>query len=291
MTKQLQTLAIGVFLLLGFTSIHAQGIYFNAKAGYNFGLAGQDPYDYYYDYESFRNDNTGERRTDSKRKKGFSMGKGINIDLGAGYNFNKHIAVELNASYLFAGKVATNEKYSRITGANTEVDTYVYTWSSNMLRLIPAIKLSAGFETINPYAKLGLLMGFGSMKLTEEVNYNSVAYAGTSNYTTKYQGGVAIGLSSALGVSYQVSDQLALVLELNLVSMSHAPNKSKYIQYEEDGIDLLPTLTTNEKETIYKNETTYSTTAVINESQPNEELKIKLPFSSYGIHFGIQFQL
>jgi hypothetical protein len=153
-----------------------------------------------------------------------------------------------------------------------------------MFRINPSLIITPGFDKLNPYAKLGMIIGIGSVKYEYTDNDNGEIEIRKRTLN----GGAAFGLSSALGLKYDLSEKLSLFGELNMVNLSYAPTKGEYTEATFNGIDELPGMTTRERNSVFLNKYTYVDPPL--DSQPRQELKEKLPFGSVGINVGISFK-
>jgi hypothetical protein len=88
-----------------------------------------------------------------------NLGKGFNVGLNFGYIFNKNIGVELGASYLMGAK--TNTAITSYTG-----DYRYNEISVKMIVIKPTIVFRAGFDKLNRYAKIGMVIDSGKITLS-----------------------------------------------------------------------------------------------------------------------------
>ncbi len=257
-------LVLAIFLLT--TTLFAQGSYLNIHAGYGF-KAGS----------ASTSESTSSNSSQTNKHVAFSFGKGLTMGAAFGHMFTKNIGAELGLSYLLGGKTEITDTYTR--------DSYVSSISAKMLRINPSMIVSAGMENINPYAKFGLIIGKGSIKSEYTETYNGDAY-----FTKiKYNGGVAFGFSSAIGLMFRLGESLALITEVNMINLSYAPTKGEVTEATMNGVDQLPSMTTSQKEIKYvdKSVSTSSPTTSI----PTERVKSKYPFGSFGINIGLRINL
>lgn len=261
---------IAMFLFIANNS-NSQGAYVNLNVGYGFCMS-TGTMDGLYNYTSGQNSSTVEQIY-------FSLGKGLNFGGTFGYMFNEHVGAELGLSYLLGGKTKAKDEYS---GGTTD-----YTLSSNMFRFIPTIVIAAGTEGVNPYAKFGFVIGTGAVSMELEDNDDGDVVISKM----KLNGGAAFGINGALGAIFELSDNISLFGELNAVNMSYAPKKGEITEATYNGKDVLPDMTTSEKEVEFVDEYTYNYNSPPPDSQPSKELKYKLPFGSFGINFGVIFNL
>jgi hypothetical protein len=260
-----------VFVISLFANnLFAQGAYVNIDAGYGLNMSSQNlSYIDFYNYTNLNNSITNEQVN-------VSLGKGLNLGGAFGYMFNKNIGAELGISYLLGGKSKAKDTY---TSRTTD-----YTISSKMLRIIPSLVIASGIEKINPYMKFGLLIGTGSINFEYNDNDNGDIYL----EKRKINGGIALGLSSALGVMVNLSDKMSFYGEFNMVNLSYAPTKSVITEATYNGTDELPSMTTRQKEIEFVDSYTVNQSNPPSDSQPNKELKQKAPFGSFGVNIGLR---
>jgi hypothetical protein len=271
--KYLSTVLIAFAIGLFTNNIYAQGAYIDFNAGYGFSMSSQniewlDFYNYTIGNNSFTNEQVN-----------VSLGKGFSVGGTFGYMFNKNIGAELGVSYLIGGKSKAQDNYT-----NGKTD---YTLSSKMLRINPSIVISSGFNGINPYAKFGLIIGSGSIMY----EYNDNDDVDIEIIKMKMNGGLALGLSSSIGVLFNLNDKMSFFGELNMINLSYAPTKGEITEATFNGTDGLPNMTTSEKEIEFVDSYTYNINNPPSDSQPRKELKHKMPFGSFGINFGLKIGL
>lgn len=272
MKKKLFKVLLVVFAISLFANnLFAQGAYVNINAGYGLNVSSQNLS--YFDFINFTVDNI----STTSEQVNVSLGKGLNVECAFGYMFNKNIGAELNISYLFGAISEARDFY--IHGIKE------HALSSKMLRINPSLVITAGFEKINPYAKIGCLIGFGA--ITYENNIKE--YNGNTQ-TTKMvlEGGLAFGLNGGVGVLYKMNDRLSFFGELNSVNLSYAPTKGKLTESTNNGIDRLPNLTTSEREIEYVDTFTTEVNNPRPDSEPRQELKQSFPFGSVGLNIGLR---
>jgi hypothetical protein len=236
-----------------------QSAYVNINAGYSFSMNSQ---------------NFGQV---------LSQGKGLNFGGSFGYNFNRYIGVELGFSYLIGGRY--KEKIYDYFSEDLSNNVYRSkshkinnTLSSNILIINPSLVISPGLARVNPYARLGLVIGTGSVIEDYEgtvsevfVNYTTgyeQYYTDIYNDKLKFKGGISIGLNAAIGAVFTLKDNMSLFSEINIINMLYVPAKVELIKATENGVDLLPYMTTDEIEMNVYNEF--------------------FPFRSVGLNFGIR---
>ncbi|MCX6226595.1 MAG: outer membrane beta-barrel protein, partial [Bacteroidia bacterium] len=210
---------------------YSQGIYAKINAGYGLNMGSQRIN--YFNFTNFSIDTV----SSTKEQVNTSLGKGFVVEGAVGYMFNKNIGAEIGISYLLGAKTKTNQVLYGTLRNNS--------LSANMLRLNPSLVISCGFDKINPYARFGLIVGFG--KIRYEDDYTSSGGIVVSE-KMEFNGGIAWGLTAGAGASFNISKMLALFGEINMVNLSYAPTHGKLTESTFHGTDRLPNLTKNEKE-------------------------------------------
>lgn len=252
-------------MTLATEAVKAQGAYVNVGVGYGFPLACQTL-------------GTNNSANSVEIVRG-SLGKGFNAGAGFGYMFNENIGAELNLNYLIGGKTTLTDNSS------TTNEEDVQTTKGSMLRINPAIKVTFG-ETVKPYAKFGMVIGVaGKITETEEDHSGAPLLPMTTEIKTEYKGGVALGVSGALGLDFMLSDMFGIYAELGAIAQSYAPTKSEIVQADFNGADQLGNMTTRDRETEYSNDLPDDTGN--DDNKPNQDLKFYSPFSSWGINVGV----
>lgn len=271
--------ALLMFISLFSIAAYSQ-FYINVGGGYNLGIATQSllaNYESTNDIEKIENVKT-------------SLGKGLNFGLNLGYMFNGNIGIDLQCSYLL-GDETTGESEDNFTFFDINYyDFEKISIKSQMFRVNPSIIIASGFEKLDPYAKFGVILGFGSINLNyldEEYENNQLEDKEVVKW--KMDGGMAFGISSALGLMYHISDLISVYGELDLVGMSYAPIKGVMTEYTVNGSDQLPNLTTDDKEIDFVDDITYDYNNPPSSAEPSKELKNYLPYSSIGLNIGVRF--
>ncbi len=259
------TLLIKAICLLT-TPLFAQGSYVTVNLGYGFRAGAGSTYNY-----------TSSGSNTTREHVALSFGQGLAFGAAFGHMFTNNVGAELGLSYLLGGKTESTDTYA--SGSD------VTTLSAKMLRINPSVVISAGAESINPYAKFGLIIGKGSIK----TEYNEIDRGDVFFTKIKYNGGIAFGFSSAIGLMFSLSEKLALITEVNMINLSYAPTKGEVTEATYNGTDQLSSMTTNDKEIKFVD--SHSSSFSSSSSQPDESVKSKYPFGSVGINVGIKISL
>jgi len=233
----------------------AQGAYVNVDVGYNLSAA---------------SDVIGVNTTTSNNEivKG-TFGKGISFGLGVGYMFSENVGAEIAFSYLVGSKIETTDNDGTITGTSEA--------KSKLMRLTPALKVTGG-KSIKPYAKFGVILGLAP-KVEIESTGSGLTYTSTGN--DKLSGGMSIGLMGAAGVDIELSKMVSVFVELNSFNQSWAPDKDEWTS-------TVTSLGTTETESGTVNYEDKVSTSSSQSGSSTQQLKMYVPFSSFGIHLGVK---
>lgn len=206
-----------------------------------------------------------------------SFGTGLNGELGIGYMLNKNIGLGLDISYLIGKK-----NLSKDDRGNDKEQTEV---SGSALAFTPNIVLSTAMEgKIVPYAKAGLVIASASVTSVRTGTVGKIFVE-----EGKISGGIAFGFKGAMGVNFAVNEKIAIYGELAYTGMSYRPEKATLTKSTKNGIDVLPGLDVEDKETIFSAEV--DNTAASPSTSPSKAITPVLPFSSLGLNFGIMINL
>ncbi|MEI6852178.1 MAG: outer membrane beta-barrel protein, partial [Bacteroidota bacterium] len=246
---------------------------------------------------------------DSKRIKGTgSYGKGLRTGLNFGYMITENIGAELGIDYLCGSKIlryksgnitTNNATYVDQTNSNNNTYTSLVHTSSeeikvrgSMLRLIPAIRITAGDWKVKPYVKFGLVISVLNQMQYED-NWTDVNTSGVKRVGEQIEigkGNISLGFAGAVGVTYQLPKNFGVFGELGLIAQSYAPTKSKITKYTIDGVDQIPTMNTVDIETVYVDHYAHQSPASPDAvNQPYETDKDYYPFNSIGLNVGISW--
>jgi len=271
--------ALLMFISLFSIAAYSQ-FYINVGGGYNLGIATQSLFS---NYESTDN----IQKIENVKT---SLGKGLDFGLNLGYMFNGNIGIDLQCSYLLGDETTGEFKDNYTFFSSNYYDYEKISIKSQMFRVNPSIIIASGFDKLDPYAKFGVILGFGSITLNylyEEYENNQLQDKEVVKW--KMDGGMAFGISSALGLMYHISDLISVYGELNLVGMSYAPKKGVMTEYTINGTDQLPGLTTDDKEIDFVDDITYDYDNPPSSAEPMKELKFYFPYSSIGLNIGVRF--
>lgn len=219
-----------------------------------------------------------------------ALGKGCDVMVRGGYFVNKFMAIELGAGY----RMGFNTKIDLVPSSYNKSsgnDIGTLKIAGSMLEIVPALVISPelGSGKVRPYARLGVIIGvMNTIQTKIDESYTEDGISEHILATLKYNGGVAVGGSAALGADFNLSKKIALYAEIIYDALSYAPTKGKFTKYEINGVDQLPDWKTINKEVKFvKDLSDY----VYDENEPAQELKNSYPFNSLGLNIGVKVKL
>lgn len=280
MKKNTTTALAMLLVFLYHQPLQAQQLYFDLATGYS--LPAAPNLLSATDYNS-----TADGVNTAKRIRGTgSFGKGVPITASVGYNFNEHLSAELGLGYLVGATIRYREVETHAAYSYKSETTI----AGSMFRLSPCLKLTTGTTMLRPYMRMGVVIGAGA-RLKETFNSTEITDANNDERVREsvFKGGLSLGFTGALGIHYKLDERWSFFAEANLIAQSWAPKKSTLTKAEENGKDVLPTLSTRDKEMEFVNQ--YTETVTPNENEPQQMLKIYFPFSSAGVQVGLHLLL
>jgi Outer membrane protein beta-barrel domain len=268
---------LGLFSLEKLSAQKTKGIYVGLNAGYGFAA------NTYTNVLGLQNSTQISTNVYENENVKTSLGKGIHFGGAVGYMFNKNFGTELNINYLLGGKTTSTD--TSLSGNVTKNSA-----QANVFQLKPSIIVTTGMPSINPYARFGFVVS----KAKIESNSDSASPNGDYlRINRDYTGGFQFGIQGAFGINFAINPKIVAFSELEMVGATYAPDRSEITKYETSSgglvTDLLPTLTTNQKETEYSDSYTVDFGNPADPNLPRKQTKFKLPLSSFGINVGVKY--
>lgn len=270
--------------------IQAQGFSFELSGGYGFGVTKLYTEDA-VDIETLMT------YSYTETSEPIDLSTGFNGRFGANYQFGNGIFLTLGARYL----------QSSISPAS-----YYYSYDDPTYHYVETESSEYDIRTLDMNFGIGMQQDLGSglsLRMSAGPSINPCShYLNTYEYSETYQStgnpattdsykyeqeiknDIGFGLYSSLGLNYRISDRFDLFMNSNLLMKAYSPKKSEIISYTVNGQDMLNTLTTSDKETIYQSEVNYSTSGS-NPNNPYKSNKMWVPNSSIDLTLGVRFNL
>lgn len=226
-----------------------------------------------------------------------SYGEGASFQLRGTYFFNETFGLDLGVGYL-QGADQTIKNVS-LPNQQTEAIARARAYGAS---------LSAVYRfTNNIYGRFGALIKIGGK--TEAIVSNKEVFApqvaaalglpngsySQTNYIEDFHGQFPLGFTGALGYKYDLSENFSLFVEAEYYGISLKRKDSEIIEFNTDvvlpdgtvaisgynSLDNLPAGFT--KTTTYVDDLDHTNT------DPSKELSQKVPYSSFGLNFGITY--
>jgi hypothetical protein len=246
-------------LILGTHPGWGQGFYVTAGAGYSLSAGTQ----------VLGVNRTLTGTTNSDEGVFGSFGQGFKLGASGGYMFSKNLGAELGFSYWFGDTFEL--KY---TGTQS---TEIQKWSGSGFVLVPSVVLSTNMGGVDPYARLGLVIGIPTV--TNE--YKDTDPAGSQEATLEDNGNLAFGYAGAFGVVIPTGGRISLFAEAAIHSVTYSPEQMEITKFTVNGVDRLSTL--SRKEILYKES--------FSENEQGVSMAVRRPFSSFGVVVGARMTL
>ena len=241
----------------------------------------------------------GEKVSTTSTKNSYgSYGEGLNAQIRGTYFFNESFGVDLGLGYLNGA----DQTVSEVNLPSTEVNAIA------RARAFGA-SLSAVYRfTNNVYGRFGALIKMGGK--TEAVVYSKSVFSeaeadafgvpdgsySETKYVEDYHGQFPIGFTGALGYKHDLTETLSLFIEAEYYGISLKRKNSEIAEFNTDVV--LPDGTVavsglysldNLPDGVYK-KTTYVDDLDHDNTDPTKELAQKVPYSSFGLNFGITYK-
>jgi hypothetical protein len=277
----LRLILINVFIILYFiicSALFAQKPYLTIGGGYQLGHGKM---------------NLGETYTSSngigsvQRVKG-SYGEGFHIGGSLGYNINKNLAVEAAVNLIDGRSFETSFYSSHSNGLGIIISNkYELESRTEFVQFIPSLMLRIGWSKFDPYAKVGLILGTGTIfySFREQDTYEDIE----SYY--ELSKGLGLGYKTSIGTFYHFNDWFSLFAELSVLNNTFSPNRGRLTSYKENGIEMIDGMSVNEREVEYQEEYDFNYNDNHDENVASKEIKQSFPLGSAGLQIGIRFQL
>ncbi|MFT4523106.1 MAG: hypothetical protein ACI8ZN_002058 [Bacteroidia bacterium] len=272
----------------------AQNLFFSLQSGYGIGLNkinSNQSYSSTYNYD----DETGKGTEEMNSS---SFGHSINFGGSIGYLVNNHLGFEIAATWSQSATFKSEEFYEGRSDEYNylEQEHYVMSSKASMLQLCPSIQYLFGTNKLQPYVKLGLVVGIGKIDLQDSYSALYKEDGEKETYTYKddyvYDGGTAIGFHCTGGVHYRVNKNISFFGELKNTSLSYAPTKGEWLKSTEDGKEEpLTEYETYEKKVNFVDSYTENYQDDFDPNKPSTALKTNYAFSALTFNIGFTFTI
>lgn len=226
-----------------------------------------------------------------------SFGEGVNFQLRGGYFFNETFGLEVGLGYLYG----SDQTIQKVNLPSQEVDAF-------------ARARAFGFSTSvvynftdNFYGRFGALVKVGGK--TESVAYNKEVFSdakatalglpsgsySVTEFTEDYHGQLPLGFTGAFGYKHNIGNNFDLFIEAEYLGVSVKRKDSEIQAFNTDimlpdgtvatagyySLDHLPSG--------YVIKSNYEDERAHTETDASVKLSQKVPYSSFGVNFGITY--
>ena len=241
----------------------------------------------------------GKTQTSSGTENSYgSYGEGLNTQLRGTYFFNDSFGVDLSLGYLHG----SDQTISKVNFTGFEVDAIARARAFGA-----AASIVYKFDS-NVYARLGALVKLGGK--TEAVVYQKATFSqaeadaigvplgsySETNYVEDYHGQFPLGFVAALGYEYPINTNFSVFAEAEYYGISLKRKDSEITEFNTnvvlpDGTVAVEGLyTLNNLPSGTNKTTTYVDELPAGNTDSSKELAVKVPYSSFGINFGVIYK-
>ena len=200
-----------------------------------------------------------------------TYGQGVPVSLELRYMFNESIGIQMDASYLLGSEIISSE--DKTPGSERKTSSV-----TKQFRLTPQLVLQS---STGLYTRFGAVLPVGGNTTQTSTNANGGGPGVPSEIVVVAKGKPALGLAASLG--YEVSDKLTIFGELEYIGLGIKRATSEITKYEVGGNDVLPSLTNEQINATYEDETTSGGTVSQGSSSSS--------YASFGLNVGVRFTL
>ncbi|WP_158978570.1 outer membrane protein [Cellulophaga sp. L1A9] len=227
-----------------------------------------------------------------------SFGEGVNVQLRGTYFFKNSLGIDVSLGYLNG----TDQDISVVNTSTEERDAIARARAFGA-----AVSLAYKFND-NVYGRLGALLKVAGK--TEAVVYSKSTFSDAqaaglglpsgsyseTNYKEDFHGHFPLGLVAALGYNYDINSNFSIFAEAEYYGISLKRKDSEITEFNTDivtpdgnvavaGFNSLDNLPDGFNKT-----TTFVDTLSDDETDETKVLSQKVPYSSFGINFGITYK-
>lgn len=227
-----------------------------------------------------------------------TVGAGVKANVTIGYMFNPYIGAELGVSYFHGDKTLIGRL--RSPQVVSEENTYLRGFD-----VAPGIVLTPNFKTINPYARMGLIVPIaGELNIETRAKQANAGGPGTDimvEAKSEVKASFSVGYFGAMGLNYPVNNNLSIFAEVEIKNLSIKSKSAEITEYATTAISngqsqVVPgkqwsDLPIYEKQFEFTDDFTQSSTTVPNQNEPRKIPTQFVNASGTGINFGIRFTI
>ena len=156
----------------------------------------------------------------SENKK-FSLGAGLGIYANAMYHFQDNFGLGIGVNKHFN----TDVEFIEINAVSGVIAENTRILSSKRFSIRPMIQVNTDFEKFNTYIQLGVSFNMNKQSLNETIIVDTME----TKLFWDYEGKTSLGFFTQLGLNYNFSEKLSMILGLTLDAFQYTPSHN-YLQ-------------------------------------------------------------
>jgi hypothetical protein len=216
----------------------AGGYYFSVFPGQFPKVGSYQPHDQHLEY----NPTTETSTSVSEKVLTGSYGAGGRGGLSFGWNINRYIAVEGTFNYYRSKKNLMTREITTMAGNNQtlgKIESHGYV---DAIDFAPGVVISPGFEKVNPYVRVGMVIPlWGNLKIETDASRSGTAVVGGQTLLTQtaihrnetVKPNVTIGFQGAMGILFPVAKKLDIFIEAEYRNIPVRSKKKEVTAYDE----------------------------------------------------------
>ena len=159
--------------------------------------------------------------------------------------------------------------------------------TGTMFTINPSIVFATHLDILKPYARFGLLVGFGTINTVNESKFPDSSFGGIVDFREawKYSGGVSLGYNTVLGIAYPITSKLDVYAEACFNSIYDVPLKADATSASINGADILGSMNEENKHSIFKSSYNISNQ---DPNSPETDSPLKFSFNAVVANIGIR---
>ena len=227
-----------------------------------------------------------------------TVGAGVKANIALGYMFSPYIGAEMGISYFHGDKTMIGRL--RSPQAVSEENTYLRGFD-----VAPGIFLTPNFKSINPYARMGVIIPIAG-ELTIETMARKLNGGGPGTdlmveAKSEVKSKFSVGYFGAVGVNYPINDNLSIFGEVEIKNLSIKSKSAEITEYATTAItngqsQLIPgqqlaDLPEYEKKFEFTDDYNQGTNTAPNQNAPRQIPTQFVNASGIGINVGVRFAL
>jgi len=261
-----------ILILIKFTHLFSQGVYFKASSNYNISISKQQMPEYFtfQIYVPYGASISGDVNLSVEE---FSIASGLNLQGAAGYSFKDFISFELKFSTFSNSEKKFKASKEHVFAFSGETE-----WNLCGYSLLPTVLFGQTFNksTVNIFVYSGF--GLSKLNIKALLNEDFREYKFDRSYTFSWGYG--------LEYSYSISKNFSLFTNIGINNTSYTPRKAKLTSSSYS----MEYLTTSQKEIEYLDEIN-NLELGYNSNSPEIRLRETLKLNSFYWGIGIKYTL